>query len=159
MNWPSRLTIYLCQLPHIPIPQDFHSVRSAHSHSDPNLHAILRIMSLQPLYDLDRTFSDGLDKLLHDVVYVDALGRLPERELVQLVNHLNDVGFPFVAAAQLTTSIDHYLSRSRRWVIQKVPPRVAEDMWPSESPPHDLRIVCGQCFACPRAAGCVWRVL
>ena len=51
------------------------------------------VMSLQRLYDLDKTFADELDKLLHDAEYVDELGRLPERELVQLVNHLNNVSF------------------------------------------------------------------
>jgi hypothetical protein len=50
-------------------------------------------MSLQRLYDLDKAFADELDKLLHDEEYVHALEVLPERELVQLVNHLNNVRF------------------------------------------------------------------
>ncbi|KAF9644875.1 kinase-like protein [Thelephora ganbajun] len=48
-------------------------------------------MSLQRLYDLDRTFPDRLDKLLHDKEYIDELRGLPERELRQLVDHLNEV--------------------------------------------------------------------
>lgn len=50
-------------------------------------------MSLQRLYDLDKTFPNQLDNLLHDKAYVDGLRELPERELVQLVDHLNDVRF------------------------------------------------------------------
>jgi len=53
-------------------------------------------MSLQRLYDFDRSstqFPDQLDKLLHDKEYVGGLLELPEPELVQLVNHLNNVGF------------------------------------------------------------------
>ena len=46
------------------------------------------------LYDLDRSFSRDLNKLLHDEKYVGGLLRLPEKELIQLVNYLNDVGFP-----------------------------------------------------------------
>lgn len=50
-------------------------------------------MSLQRLYDLDRSYPDQLNQLLHDKQYVDGLRELPERELFQLVDHLNDVGF------------------------------------------------------------------
>jgi hypothetical protein len=67
-------------------------------------------MSLERIYDLDRTFSDRLDKLLHDEEYVDGLRRLSECELVQLVNHLNDVWFPSVTKVQLIAPIDHYSS-------------------------------------------------
>ena len=48
-------------------------------------------MSLQRLYDLGKTFSDQLDELLHDKAYVAGLRELPDCELVQLVDHLNDV--------------------------------------------------------------------
>ena len=51
-------------------------------------------MSLRRLYELDRSFPDRLDQLLHDQEYVDELQRLPEHELFQLVNHLNDVCLP-----------------------------------------------------------------
>jgi len=51
-------------------------------------------MSLQRLYQLDRSFSDELDKLLHDEKYVGELLGLPENELIQLVNYLSDVSFP-----------------------------------------------------------------
>jgi len=50
--------------------------------------------SSQRLYDLDKSFSRELDKLLHDEKYVGGLLHLPENELIQLVNYLNDVGFP-----------------------------------------------------------------
>ena len=56
-------------------------------------------MSLQRLYGLDRSstqFSDQLDELLHDKGYLDELRGLPEIELVQLVDHVNDVGFATV---------------------------------------------------------------
>ena len=54
-------------------------------------------MSLQRLRDLDRSsaqFPDQLDKLLHDKEYVDGLLGLPQPELIQLVDHLNNVGCP-----------------------------------------------------------------
>ena len=53
--------------------------------------AIPQIMSLQRLYNLDRTFSDQLNELLHDKAYIDGLWELPDHELVQLADHLNDV--------------------------------------------------------------------
>jgi len=56
-------------------------------------------MSLRRLFDLDRSsaqFSDQLDELLHDKDYVTGLLGLPDPELIQLVDHLNNVGFPFV---------------------------------------------------------------
>ena len=52
-------------------------------------------MSLQRLYQLDRTFAAELDELLHDEGYVGGLLWLPEDELIELVNYLNDVGFPY----------------------------------------------------------------
>jgi len=61
-------------------------------------------MSLQRLVDLDRSsvqFSDQLDKLLHDKEYVAELLRLPDPELTQLVDYLNNVGFPFAIESQL----------------------------------------------------------
>lgn len=63
-------------------------------------------MSLQRLYDLGRTFSDQLDKLLHDEEYVGGLQRLPKDELVQLVNHLNDVGSTSARYVQLIVFAD-----------------------------------------------------
>jgi hypothetical protein len=48
-------------------------------------------MSLQRLYDLEGSFPDGLDELLHDNEYVDELRELPDRELSQLVDHLSEV--------------------------------------------------------------------
>jgi len=66
-------------------------------------------MSLQRLHDLDRSsaqFPEQLDKLLHDKEYVDGLLGLPEPELNELVNHLNNVGFPFVIEAQLNATTD-----------------------------------------------------
>ena len=50
--------------------------------------------SSQRLYDLDKSLSPELDKLLRDKEYIDGLLDLPENELIQLVNYLNDVGFP-----------------------------------------------------------------
>ena len=58
---------------------------------------ILRAMSPQRLYDLNRSstqFSYQLDKLLHEKGYVDELQKLPEGELVRLVNYLNIVRYP-----------------------------------------------------------------
>ena len=63
-------------------------------------------MSLQRLYDLGRTVSDQLDKLLHDEEYVGGLQRLPKDELVQLVNHLNDVGSTSARYVQLIVFAD-----------------------------------------------------
>ena len=51
-------------------------------------------MSARRLYDLDRSFSQELEKLLHDERYIGELLELPENDLIQLVNYLNDVGFP-----------------------------------------------------------------
>ena len=51
-------------------------------------------MSLQRLYQLDRSFSEKLDELLHDEIYVGELLGLPEDELIQLVNYLSVVGCP-----------------------------------------------------------------
>ena len=63
-------------------------------------------MFLQRLYDLDRSstqFSDQLDELLHDKGYIDGLWGVPENELVQLVDHLYDVGFRSVISTHLIT--------------------------------------------------------
>lgn len=49
---------------------------------------------VQRLYDLDRPFPDGLDELLQDKEYVNQLRELPEQEVFQVVDHLNEVGFP-----------------------------------------------------------------
>jgi hypothetical protein len=48
-------------------------------------------MSLRRLYDLDKSFPDRLDQILHDQEYVDELRGLPDHELSELVDHLNDV--------------------------------------------------------------------
>jgi len=48
-------------------------------------------MSLRRLYDLDKTFPDRLDQILQDQEYINELRGLPEDELFQLVDHLNDV--------------------------------------------------------------------
>ena len=50
-------------------------------------------MSLQRLHQLDRSFPDKLDELLHDMEYIGELLRLPEDALIQIVNYLSDVGF------------------------------------------------------------------
>ena len=66
-------------------------------------------MSLQRLRDLDRSsaqFPDQLDKLLHDKEYVAGLLGLPQPELIQLVDHLNNVGCPFAMEPQLITITD-----------------------------------------------------
>ena len=97
-------------------------------------------MSLKRLYDLDKSFSDQLDKLLHDEEYVNGLRELPERELVQIVNHLDNVGFTSVREAYLIAFIDH--SPPQRWRgIQEVPPRVTRYMPHPENSPHNLRVV------------------
>ena len=49
---------------------------------------------VQRLYQLDKSFALKLDELLHDQKYVDGLLGLPEKDLMQLVNYLSDVGFP-----------------------------------------------------------------
>ena len=67
------------------------------------------MMSLQRLFDLDRSsaqFSHQLDELLHDKDYVAGLLELPDPELIQLVDHLNNVGFSFVMEAQLILITD-----------------------------------------------------
>jgi hypothetical protein len=58
-----------------------------------HLQAILQSCPSSVSTTWTRHLSDGLDKLLHDEEYVHALEELPERELVQLVNHLNNVRF------------------------------------------------------------------
>lgn len=98
-------------------------------------------MSLQRLYGLDRSstrFSDQLDELLHNEGYISELRGLPEIELVQLVDHLNDVGFTTLISTRLITLTDLDSFRSCWRDIQKVPPGVAGDMRLSESSPHGL---------------------
>lgn len=54
-------------------------------------------MSLHRLYDLDGSSaqsSDELDRLLHEKEYVDGFQKLPEGELIQLVDYLNNVRHP-----------------------------------------------------------------
>jgi hypothetical protein len=48
-------------------------------------------MSLQRLYQLDRSFAKDLDNVLKDNRYVEKLQNLPSKELPELVNYLNDV--------------------------------------------------------------------
>lgn len=73
------------------------SMCSAHPRPCPNqLLAILWKMSPQRLYNLDRSsteFSQQLYELLREKEYVDELQKLPEGELVQLVNYLNSVRY------------------------------------------------------------------
>jgi len=48
------------------------------------------------LYELDRSsaqFPDQLDQLLHDKEHMECFQNLPEDELAELVNYLNDVRF------------------------------------------------------------------
>lgn len=49
-------------------------------------------MSLKPFYQLDRSYAEQLDKLLHDERYVEKLLQLQGSELEQLVDYLSDVG-------------------------------------------------------------------
>ena len=54
----------------------------------------LWIMSPRRLYELDRSsaqFPDRLYQLLHDKEHVECLQKLPEDEVVQLIDYLNDV--------------------------------------------------------------------
>jgi len=72
--------------------RDWLLVRPTPSH----LPWFLQIMSLRRLLELDRSsnqFPDQLYQLLHDKEYVECLQQLPNDELAQLVNHLDDVGF------------------------------------------------------------------
>ena len=72
--------------------------------------AILPIMSiLQCLYDLDESSAqlpDQLDELLRDGEYVDRLLGLPRPELVQAVNHLDNVRLTFGMEVRLITFTD-----------------------------------------------------
>jgi hypothetical protein len=56
--------------------------------------APLWTMSLQRLYQLDRSFAKDLDRLLQDKKYQETLLNLPQNELIELVNYLNDVCSP-----------------------------------------------------------------
>jgi hypothetical protein len=49
---------------------------------------------VQHLYQLDRQFAQGLDGLLQGEKYLGELLKLPDKDLIQFVNYLNDVGFP-----------------------------------------------------------------
>ena len=63
-------------------------------------------MSLKRLYDLDRRsaqFPGQLDKLLHDKKYVDGFQKLPDGELVGLINYLNSVRYLDANRIRLTT--------------------------------------------------------
>lgn len=51
-------------------------------------------MSLNRFHQLDGTYAQQLDKLLHDENYVEKLTCLKGDELVQLVDYLSDVSFP-----------------------------------------------------------------
>ena len=76
-------------------------------------------MSLQPLYELDRSFPDRLDELLHDQKYVEELRGLPEHELLQLVDHLSDVRSlmsrrPSSLVSQALVRLDRIGGKSRK---------------------------------------------
>jgi len=67
-------------------------IRPTHSH----LPQFPLIMSPRRLFELDMSsnqFPDQLYQLLNDKEYVECLQQLPDDELAQLVNHLDDVGF------------------------------------------------------------------
>ena len=100
-------------------------------------------MALQRLYGLDKTFPDKLDELLHDGEYVKQLHALPESDLSQLVDHLNEVGFSTVTRgpADRFTFADRRPPQSHWRIIQKMPPGFAQDMWQSKSPPFRFRVV------------------
>jgi len=58
-------------------------------------------MSSQGLYELDMSsaeFPDRLHQLFHDTERVEYLRELPEDELAELINYLNDVRFPLISA-------------------------------------------------------------
>ena len=46
------------------------------------------------LYDLEKSYFEGLDKRLHNENYVKQLIGLPEDELAELVDYLSDVCLP-----------------------------------------------------------------
>jgi len=46
---------------------------------------------LQRLYELDKSFAPKLEDFLQNNENVEGLQRLPKKELIQLVNYLNDV--------------------------------------------------------------------
>ena len=92
---PSCLTTYVvlyCSCPHLGCGTPFTPRSRAPDSEHPR--TILRVMSLQRLYDLDRwstQFPGQLDELLHDSKYVDGFQKLPEGELVELIDYLNSV--------------------------------------------------------------------
>jgi len=95
---------------------------------------------LRRLYQLDSKFAQELEKLLQNDKDVGELLRLPEKELIQFMNYLNDVSFPPAKSIQLViASIDPRPFRSHWHVVQKMFTCVAEDMWYSKSSPHRLR--------------------
>ena len=76
-------------------------------------------MSLQSLYELDRSFPDRLDKLLHVQKYVEELQGLPDQELLQLVDYLNDVCSPMSwrpssLVSQVLVRLDRIGGKSRK---------------------------------------------
>jgi len=84
---------------------------------------------LQGLYQLDRSFARELEKFLQNEKHVGGLQQLPEKELIQFVNYLNDVRFHPVRLIKLIiASIDHQPFHSHWRAVQKVSTRVAEDM-------------------------------
>ena len=136
-NHPSRLAMCLrrsLQIPVCRVPFCFHRVLS------PRFYAP---MSLQRLYDLDGLFPERLDELLRDNKYVEELRQLPDPELSELLDHLDEASNLFLHDS---CSSDRYFtdpspSRSYRGFIQKVPSSVAQDMQYSEGSPYDLRVV------------------
>ena len=95
---------------------------------------------VQHLYQLEKSFALKLDELLHNEGYLGKLLRLPDKDLMPLVNYLNDVGFPPVKSIQLiAVPLDPQPFHSHWCTIQKMSTRVAEDMWRSESSPHRLQ--------------------
>ena len=84
-----------------------------------HLEQFLLVMSLQFLYELDRSFPNRLDKLLHDQEYVEELQGLPEQELLQLVDYLNDVCSPMSwrpssLVSQVLVRLDRIGGKSRK---------------------------------------------
>lgn len=53
-----------------------------------------RLMLPKLLYDLEKSYFEGLNKHLHNENYVKQLIGLPEDELAELVDYLSDVCLP-----------------------------------------------------------------
>ena len=69
---------------------------STRSPEQPNKSLHVEERLAQRLYKLDRSsprFSEQLDELLHDEEWVGRLQPLPEGELVELIDYLDNVGF------------------------------------------------------------------